>query len=450
CDMLLRTGQAAEAARRAAAFVADPAMSKSRYRQLGMYHLGHARFQLKQYLPAGKALSRLAPFKQDFGLHCRYLLGRVHHLSAERPEAAAQYKAVLDGYADRKKAAEQALRNPAALKPPRRVLLERLARGPEPDYVMRASFYTALGHAENGRYADALAGFAAFVKRSPKSPLVPEAQLRQGICQAQLRKFPEAIVILQPLAARPDMADRALRWTARSHVGAADAKNAQTYAQAITNAINCLRQAADRAGQLARTDPTAKVRRGDILIELGDTMQLLRQYPQAAAVYLQALKENNNPQRADEAMQRRVTALHFAGDYKGSDNLCVQFERTYARSTLLGAVLFRKAENAYLTATAAAKNPALANRKKELARLFGEAVRRYARAVKKYPDSKYANLARGGLGASHYRLGAYAEAIEALSAVPEPDRTGELTAVDYLLADCIIRTLSRDARDAVQ
>ena len=449
-EMLLRLSKFKEAASLAEAFLADHAMTKSGCRDLARYHLGYAHFAMKDYLAAGRALSQLAPFQQDFGLHARYLLARTHHLAEERPEAAAQYEAVLAGYEQRKKAAQEALKNPAALKPPQRASFEALVNSPPPDYILRASFYAALLLAEQGQYADALVGFSALIQKYPKSPLVPEAQLRQGYCQMELRNFPEAIKALQPLCQHPQLSDRALWWLGRSQIAAADPKNAQAYAQALAAAMNSIRAAADRAAQLAPSDPQAKLRRGDILMQLADTQQLAGQNKEAAATYQLVLTEKGNPDRAEEAMQRQVTALHLAGQYKESDALCQQFEKTYPNSTLLPAVLFRGAEGAYLTATAAARNPNLPNRQNELRRLFGEAISRYQRVIQEYPEFAYANLARYGMAAAHYRLGQYADARAILARIPEADRTGELAAVGYLLADCLIRTLPDEAGDALQ
>ena len=448
-EMLLQTGKFKEAAEAATAFLADPTTSKSQYRPLALYHLGYADFMFKNYLSAGRALSQLAPFGQEFGLHARYMLARVHHLSNERPEAFNQYKEVLAGYEERKKAAQEALKNPQSLKPEQRASLEALVNQP-PDYLPRALFYSALLQAEDGRFAEAMERFSGLIQKHPKFPLAAEAQLRLGYCHMQLRNYPEAIKTLQPLRETPQMADQAMWWLAKVKVAVADPNDARGYEQALKGEMDNLRQAAERAGELGKTDPEAKVRRGDILLELADTQQLARQFKEAAATYQQVLADSTYADRAEEAMQRQVTALHLAGMYKESDDLCQKFQGQYPKSTLLPAVLFRAAENAYLTATAAWNNANLPNREQELNRLFGEAITRYQRVVKQFPEFPGVNLARQGLAMSHYRLGRYSEAIPILNAIPEPDRTGEMAIVPYVLADCLIRTLPAEADDAIQ
>src|SRR5665213_807013 len=347
-EMMLRLGKFKEALDVSKGFEADPILSKSRYRALGLYHIGYAQFALRNYLSAGRSLSQLAPFQQDFGVHARYLLGRVHHLSDERPEAAAQYKAVVEEYEARKKAAQQLLQNPAALDPQRRENLEALVNGPPSDYATRAGFYAAVLQYENGHYPEAAEAFKSIVDKQPKSDLAPEARLRLGFCYLQSAKAKEAVAILAPLVGDKEFGDRALWWTARAKIAGADPANADAVKQATIAAVDTLRRAAELARTRGATDPEAKVRRVDITIEMADTQQLAKQYKEAAATYQQILTEEPKSDRTEEVMQRRVTALHLAGQFPESDAAGDLFLKTYPKSTLAAAVLFRQAENAYL------------------------------------------------------------------------------------------------------
>lgn len=449
-EMLLQTGKVKEAAALAEPFQNDPILSRSKYRPLGLYHLGYAKFSQKDYPAAGRAVSQLAPFQQPFGPHARYLLARVHHLSDERPEAIAQYKAVLDGFDTAKKQAKQDLQqNPANLDPDRKSALEALANGPPPEYVVRAFFYSAVLQYEAGQFAEAADKFTALLKEQPKSPLAAEAQLRLGFCRLQQKNNVEAIKTLQPLVDHPPFADRAQWWLAKAQLGAADPNNAAAYEQAAKTAVATFQKAADRAAKMA-DDPDAKGRRGDILLDMADAQLAGKLYKEAAATYAQLANENLAPDRAEEAMQRRVTALHLAGQYKESDDLAAQFEKTYARSTLLPAVLFRSAENAYLVALEADKkskdNPAA---KADADKQFGVALERYRRVVDKFPEFEYVDLARQAMGTAYHRRGEYDKAIDLLIKVPEPSRTGELATVPYLLADSMIRTMPPETPDAL-
>lgn len=447
-EMLIRTAKFKEAKAAIERFTLDPAVAKSRYLPLALYHLGYANFALRDYPSAGRALGQLAPFAQDFGIHARYMLARAHHLAGDRAEAAVDYKAVTAAYDEHKKSAQVELQNPAKLSPERKAALEALVNGPPPDYVVRTNFYTNVLASELGKYTDALAGFMAVVQQNPKPAYAPEAQLRAGFCQLQLKNYPETLRLLDPLKDHPLWSDQALWWMARAQIGSADPGNAPAYAQALNTSMDTLRRAAQKAAELTPKDPDAALRRGDILMDLGDAQQLAHQFPQAAATYQQILAEKINPQRAEEAMQREVSALHLAAQYRESDDLAAKFLDTYPKSTLAGEVLFRRAESAYLTAVAASAEPG--RRKEDVDAMFREAIKRYQVVIDKYPEFASINVARQGLGNSYYRLGDYAKTVEALSTIPEFDRSGELSIASYLLADCTIRMMPVLADDALQ
>ena len=94
-----------------------------------------------------------------------------------------------------------------------------------------------------------------------------------------------------------------------------------------------------------------------MLLELADAQQLGKQFREANSTYNQILNEKLLPQRDEELVQDMAAALHLAGDYAESDKVCVRFRDAYPKSTLLPAVLFRYAENAYFSALAAEKLP---------------------------------------------------------------------------------------------
>src|SRR5438132_378569 len=451
-EMQLRAGKGREAQAATEPFAKDGRWSKSRYANLGLYYHGFASFLVKDYLTAGRSLNRLTPFIDPaFGTHARYLVARIHHLSDERKEAADDYEAVLADHAKVKQAAAEALRRPENYKndPEEKARLENLSRDPPPEHVARATLYLGLMQYEDGKFADALARLEAFTKQWPKSSLAAEVQLRESFCRVQLKQFPEALRVLQPLADKePRLADQALLWIAKAQAGAADPNNAQAYGQALRTAMETLRRAADRAQQLSNQDPGARERRGEILLELADTQQLAKQHREAAATCAQILNEKSLPQRDEEVLQRQATALHLAGDYGESDKLCLGFQQLYPKSTLLPAVLFRYAENAHFMALAAEKNKAQ-NQAQEATRLHEEAAKRYQVVLERFPDFTYANLARYGLALAAYHKRDFETAMKTLDAIPQPERVGDLAQVPYLLADCMLRTAPTKADDAL-
>ncbi len=290
----------------------------------------------------------------------------------------------------------------------------------------------------------------AFQQQFPNSPLTAEARLRLGFCQVQLRQFAEALRVLQPLVDKePRLADQALLWIAKAQAGAGDPANRAAYDQALKTAIDSFRKAAERANQLANTDPGAKTRRGEILLEMADTQQLARQYKEAAATYNQVLNDKLLPAREEEVIQHLATAWHMAGDYSESDKVCLRFRDAYPKSVLLPAVLFRHAENAYFSALDAEKLPNAPERTRETTRWNDEAIKRYQVVVEKYPEFPHVNLARYGLGMAHYRKGDLDKAKEKLEAIPAAERNGDLALVSYQLADILIRQAPAKADDAL-
>lgn len=445
-EMELRVGKNKEAKATAEPFAKDEQLAKSKYGKQGMYLHGFAAFQTQDYLVAGRSLAQLAPFDDPYhGLHARYLMGRVYQVTDQRAEAAQAFEAVLAGYEQAKKDAATALQRPDLIKVPgERARLEGLVRNPPPDYVSASVFFSACLAYEAGKFGEAQTKFGDFVKAYPQSPQVPEAQLRIGFCQVQVKAFPEAIATLQPmLDKQPRLADQIQFWLGKAQAGAAaavtDPAKAADRANGLTAAINTLKAAADKANAMAAADPEAKARRAEMLLEAADTQQLARQYKEAATTYEQILNEKTLPGRTEELTQRLIAALHLAGDYQHSDQVATQFLQQFPESALRVPVLFRLAENAYFVALAAEKRPDLPNRAVELPKLFDEAAKRYQAVIDKGGEFERLSLARYGLAMCHFKKGEYDKARTVLEQIPNADRGGELAYTPYLLADCLLR-----------
>jgi TolA-binding protein len=452
-EMLLRLHKAKEARTILEAVLNDEALRTNRYRGLALYYHGFACFLLDDHLAAGRSLNLLTPFNDPvFGIHARYLLARVHHSAGERQEAQAHYEGVLAEYEKQKQTAVEALKQPDRFKndPDEKARLERLARGPAPERVTRSAFFLGVMQYEDGKFADAMTRLNAFAQQAPQSPLASEARLRIGFCQVQLKQFAEAQKTLQPLADKePRLADQALLWIAKAQAGAADPANRPAYLQALKTSLETLRKAADRAAQAVNNDPTAKTRRGEILLEIADTQQLAEQYRDAVNTYQQILNDKLNPAREEEVLQHLVTALHWAGDYNEADKLCQRFQEQYPKSVLLPAVLFRHAENAYFSSLAAAKLPNPEERKDKTTLWTDLAIERYQVVIRQYPEFAHINLARYGLGMAYYHKNDLEKAKEALQAIAAADRNGDLALVSYQLADILIRQAPAKADDAL-
>lgn len=454
-EMLLHVGKAKEAREAVAPFLSDKTWGQSRYLALGLYYHGFASFQLGDSFAAGKSLGRQNVLDDEvFGTHAHYLLARIHHLNTrqnEREDARQHYQAVLKDHETAKKTAQERLRQPEQFRndPETRTRLERLIKGPPPDHVARATFFLATLQYEDGRFGEALEHFKAFVTQYPTAALAPEARLRMGFCQAQMKQNDDAVRTLQPLVDKePALADQALYWIARAEMNKADPAKPDSYRPAIET----FRKAAERANQRVTAnppDPRARGRRGDALLDLAEAQQLSKQVREAAATYQSILNEKLLPDRDDEVLLNLATAHQLAGDFQASDRVCTQFVEKHPRSTLLPAVLFRHAENSALQALAAAKRDNPEDRARETKKYNDEAIKRYTVLVEKYPEYAHIQLARQGLGMAYYRQGDLDRARKVLEAIPSADRSGELAIVNYNLADVLLRNLPARADDAV-
>lgn len=441
-EMELRVGKVKEAKATAEPFAKDERLAKSRYGPFGLYVHGFAAFQSADYLVAGRSLAQLAPFDDpNHGLHARYLLGRVYQVTDQKGEASQAFDAVIANYEQAKKDAPQLLQKPEVQKNPvEKARLEALLRDPVPEHVAASVFHSACLGYEAGKFGEAVGKFQEFAKAFPQSPLIPEATLRIGFCQVQLKAYPEAVATLTPLLDKqPKLADQVQFWLGKAQAGVAaaitDPAKAGDRDNGLKTAINTIRAAADKANGMQ--DPDAKIRRAEMLLEAADTQQLAKQYREAAGTYEQIINEKSLPGRVEETTQRLIEALHLAGEHPRSDDVARRFLEQFPESTLRVPVLFRIAENAYFTALAAEKKPETP--RPEVMKRYDDAQKKYADVIEKGGEFEKLGLARFGLAMCHFKKGEYDQARQALEAIPVGERSGELAYAPYLLADCQLR-----------
>lgn len=450
-EMELRLNKTKEARATVEPFVKDAALAKSKFRPLALYYHGTACFILADVPAAAKSLGQLAPYDQPFGPHARYLMGRVHQSQSENAEAATAYDGVIAEYTKQKAAAVEALKQPQNFvkDPWEKTRLEALVRNPAPDYVAGSAFYAACLNYEAGKFGEAQGKFEAFTKDYAASPLKDDAILRFGFCQVQTKQFDAAVKTLQPLTNHARLADQSLFWMGKAQAGLAanvEPTNPNLRVQSFNTAINTLRTAADRANQMAAQDPAAKGRRADALLELADT-QLAAKLPKDAATTYEAIwNEKLLPAKAEETLQRLITAYNLAGDINTSEARIVTFKQQFPNSTLLPLVLFRGAENAFAKAEALAK----ANKPAEAKPAYATAATQYADVVTKYPEFERVNRAKYGQALCFLAVEDWEKAIKVLEAIPAAERNGDLAPVPYVLADCQLRTAPAKAEDALQ
>lgn len=450
-EMLLRLNKTKDAVTGIDKLLADANLKRSKYQKLTQYYQGYGQYASGEWLAAAKTLSQLAPFDDPaFGTHARYMLGRSHHLLGDDVAAGQHYEAIITAYDEELSKAKQVAANAELLKnePAERARLLVVFQSPAPDYVARSWFYTGVMAYEQEKFADSLDRFTKFVERYKTSPMLNEAVLRKGMAQVRLKQYQEATATLTPIQDDATLTDQARWWLGRAYVGLAAVTPASAQGN-LNNATGQLKAAADRAQQKATQDPLAKLRRQDMLLELGDAHQQNKQFNEAVATFQQVLNEQPEAERGELALQRLTTALHLAAKYPESDQACVKFVGTYPKSTLLPAVLFRHAENALAVAEAQFKTPNLANRDAALKQAYTEVATRAKKLIAGYPEAAEINFAQHALGLALYRLGDFEGAAKTFAEIPAPDRSGELASVQYLLGDCLLRLAPETADDAL-
>ena len=454
-EMSIRLNKPKDARTICEVFAKDPEHSKLKIRPLGMYYLGLACYLDGDMKNAGRTLNQLAPFADPvIGLHARYLVGRVLHLGGESAEASVHYEAVLAEFEKAKLAAIESVKQPDKFKSNTLEFarLRTLAQGALPEYVAGAAFHGASLSYEAGRFPDALAKFQLFAKAYPADALAPDAALRIGFCQVQQKSNEEAIKTLQPLVDKtPRLADQAQFWLGKAQFAlavASDPAKPQEREARTKQAIETLKAAIAKANQLpAQNDADLKLRKAEMLLELADSLHAAKSYGECVQIYKQLWNDRALPLRSEELLQRYAAALGANGEFDSSDENIGQFRKLYPSSTLLPAVLFRHAENAYGKAQLLVKQN---TKPLDLRPRWEAAATKFHDVAEKYPEFERVNHARLGTGICLLQLGNIEEAVKALEAIPGPDRSGEVALAAYLLADCYIRQAPVKADDALQ
>lgn len=446
CDLAeaqLRTGKVKEAQATTEPFVKDAALVRSKYKNFGRYLFAHAAFLQGDMPTAQRTLTTLHPFDSvDFGTHARYLLARTHHAADERPEALAQYEAVVEQNRKIRETAALMLKEPQRFNndPVKRLEFETIVKQPIADHVARANFYLGVLLYEGGRFAEAKSKFQDFLKAMPNASVKADAELRVGFCQVQLKEFADAIKTLQPLTNVPSVSDQAFLWIGKAQLGAAP--DAATKFPEFKNAAQASLQSLRTANEFAKRHgdtPDVRARRGEMLLEQGDLLLLMKESREAVNVYQGILNEKLLPERDEELSLRVAQAWHLAGDFNESDARCQAFFQKFPRSTLTPAAAFTFAENAFFRAAAVEKTPPSPDRTKQLAALYDETLKRMQTVLEKYPEYPKILLVRYSVGLTNYRKGDFEKAFKAWNEIPAPERAGELAHAPFLMADCVLR-----------
>jgi TolA-binding protein len=432
-DDLLASGRAADALP-----ILEQALTQAgdghRLRPLLLLEIGRAQWELGRPEAAGRVLSTLTPFHQPvFGPLAQLLLGQVHAALGDWPEAAAAFDAVARTTPE---GARTLLADPAATEVERRLAQRALL-----DYARQraqAQYLAGCALEGLGRYAEAAARLTQAVGAGLPAEQAPEARLRAGRCLFLAGQLPEANAQLAGVAGDARLGDQALLWQGRVLLEQAE-RVPSTAANSRAEAARALERAAAKAASL----PEADQRLDEILLEIATVRSLLGDHATAAATYARVRAQAPAELRRRAAAGRAVE-LGLAGRFEESDAACGDFLATWPRGEGTAQVMLRLAENAQSQAvllTAASDSRA----GDELAR----AAAAYRTFLAQFSEHPLTGTGRLGLGNILYLQRDFAAAAQALTAIPELDRTGPLAVANYLLADCLLQTLPPAADDAL-
>jgi TolA-binding protein len=197
--------------------------------------------------------------------------------------------------------------------------LAELAEKGGPEWSDKARFEVGRVEMAAGRFAEAAAAYGAIEAQTPKSPLIPEAQLQRAEALGRLDRRDEAEAILRPLlkASVPGLAARA-----------ADALGASLLARG--KASEALAAFDDGASRFAGT-PSAPLLR----YHAAEALQAAGKLDEARARFLKASEAGPDDPLADDALLRAAGIALETNDLPGAKALAGSLPAKFPRSDRL-------------------------------------------------------------------------------------------------------------------
>ena len=377
---------------------------------------------------------------------------RILQETGERPEAVIAYEGVFKGYLEQRRKAEDALKNKDAwhAKPLEQMRIEALTRT-APEYVLMSWYNAATIQFDYGQFADAVTKYQSFLQPRPlKSELAPLAQLREGICQIQLKQ--------QDGARRSSRSWTTRNWATRRLGGWASFSESspipptpEQHKRMVQAAIVTFGRAGENRPSSPRPMPPPR----------RDTATSSSTSPTPTPVLRCSRKPRRFTKawprtpptrtRAEAAHERWAMCLCREGQSTASDAACNSFLQKYPQSMLQPSVMFWQAENSYRQGLELAKRPDASAPavQEQIKKLQEQAANQYQAVVDKYPEFAQISSARYGLGMAYYRQEEWEKADKQLERILDADRIGDLVAASYYQADCLIHTMPENADDAL-
>ena len=311
-----------------------------------------------------------------------------------------------------------------------------LKRRPSGDLAETARFHLAQSLYRAGQYEPAAEAYRKVA--AGKGPLAADAAFEAGLSLYQAQKFKAAADAFADCAKRFPEAERAGRarlysgtclYLAGDYKGAAErlgrlagddgnAEAAYWLGMAHLKADNpaAARKAFDRVLKAGRAAP----RYADALVGKADAAMAEGRTDDAVAAYREFAEQNAGHAERARALYTAAAALHRAGKYDASENLCDLLLAGAAKSEFAGPALFISGENRLLQ------------------KKYEAAAERYARLLKDYPESENAAPARFRLAWVAFYGGRYDDALKQLGRIDAKKAGPDLAAeIDYLRGNCL-------------
>lgn len=301
--------------------------------------------------------------------------------------------------------------------------------------------------------------WSKFLRDFGQDPLAAKARHYCGICQLQLKKFPEAIANFEQVAAQHpqfDLLDATLTNLGVAHFNRGQAGDAESFDRASAAFATVverfpqskqlgqalfyqgeayysrgkLNEAIAAYKKLVETLPSHALR-ADALYGLGVALDESGQAAEAQAVYDKFLQEFVKHEQAAEVTLRRGETLFTSGDFAAA-------EKWFARSA--DAAGFALADQAVLRQAAA-----IAEQKR-----YAEAAAVYATLVQRFPQSVHVAAATVAAGNCYYLANSYAEAVLWLTKAAALDGTTATEATHWLARAYLKQQRPREALAAVE
>ena len=358
------------------------------------YQGAYARFQLRQYQSAIKALVSLLPVTKGSVIATKtaFLLGESFLATGDATNAAAQYSAATTNES-----------------------------GP---FAAQAFYRLGCANFQLKKYDETLHAMSKSLGFQPTNGFYSEARLLSGRAALEKKDWGTADAFLRPLSqATNNVSAEASLWHARAY----SRQNNNVEAERIL------------IGMLPRFRAENSAILLDLLQDAASSLMAQHKYDKAAELFSEMEQRGAKDERLSDVLRLHATCLHYAKQFANSQTYTTRYlviNKTNAAVPFLNEALFMHAENLYLSPqpqpeaalesfrTFLALFPKDSNVDSATFRVaqilykkgdLAETLKTITPLAKKEPQGKIFNQVRFIAGDSHFRLQAWVDAVTNLS-----------------------------------